>query len=91
MVNKLYCISIFNAKKLVKEYSSGGIIFNIYMFCTAECETFIEPPPDTQRTERQGERGIWVAMGCYLLQATPFSTSPTSPLPNTVQVMLYGQ
>ncbi len=27
------------------------------VFCTATCEVFIEPPPDTQRTERQGERG----------------------------------
>ncbi len=41
---------------------------------------FIEPPPDTQRKERQGEWGIWVAMSCYLLHATPFPL-PTSPLP----------
>jgi hypothetical protein len=27
---------------------------------------FIEPPPDTQQTERQGERGIWVVV-CYFL------------------------
>ncbi len=39
-------------------------------------QIFIKPPPDTQRTERQGERGIWVARGCYLLQATPLSTFP---------------
>ncbi len=37
------------------------------LFCTAMCEFFIEPPPDTQGTERQGERGIWVAVCCYLL------------------------
>jgi hypothetical protein len=43
-------------------------------------QTFIEPPPDTQRTERQGERGIWVAMGCYLLHVTP-SLSPHLPPP----------
>ncbi len=35
------------------------------------CEFFIEPPPDTQRTERQGERGIWVVVCCYLLWAAP--------------------
>ena len=28
------------------------------LFSTATCEIFIEPPPDTQRTERQGERGM---------------------------------
>ncbi len=43
---------------------------------------FIEPPPDTQRKERQGERGIWVAMSCYLFQATP----PTSPSPHRASV-----
>jgi len=26
------------------------------------CEFFIEPPPDTQQTERQGERDIWIAV-----------------------------
>ncbi len=51
------------------------------MFCTATCEVFIEPPPDTQRTERQGERGIWVAMGCYLVHVTPPPLPPPSPLP----------
>jgi hypothetical protein len=28
---------------------------------------FIEPLLDTQWTERQGERGIWVVVCCYLL------------------------
>jgi hypothetical protein len=42
---------------------------------------FIEPPPDTQRKERRGERGIWVAMSCYLLHVTPPLPPPTSPLP----------
>ncbi len=28
------------------------------LFCTVACKIFIEPPPDTQRTERQGGRGI---------------------------------
>ncbi len=53
-----------------------------FLFCTATCEIFIEPPPDTQRTERQGERGIWVAMGCYLLHVTPLPPPPPSPLPS---------
>jgi hypothetical protein len=43
---------------------------------------FIEPPPDTQRKERQGERGIWVAMSCYLLHATP----PPPPSPHRASV-----
>jgi hypothetical protein len=50
-------------------------------FCTAKCKIFIKPPPDTQRTERQGERGIWVAMGCYLLQVTPPPPPPPPPSP----------
>jgi hypothetical protein len=48
------------------------------MFCIAMCEFFIEPLLDTQRTERQGERGIWVAVCCYLLWATP----PPHPHPH---------
>ncbi len=51
------------------------------LFCTATCEIFIEPPPETQRTERQGERGMWVAIGCYLLHVTPLPPPPPSPLP----------
>jgi hypothetical protein len=50
------------------------------VYCTAESRNFfIEPPPDTQRKERQGERGMWVAMSCYLPHATP--PFPPSPLP----------
>ncbi len=45
-------------------------IWDDSVFCTATCKIFIEPPPDTHRTERQGERGIWVAMGCYLHSVT---------------------
>jgi hypothetical protein len=30
---------------------------------------------------RQGERGLWVAMSCYLPHATPPLLPPTSPLP----------
>ncbi len=37
---------------------------------------FIEPPPDTQRKERQGERGMWVAVSCH---APCHPSSPPSP------------
>jgi hypothetical protein len=40
------------------------------------CEFFIEPPPDTQRTERQGERDIWIAV-CVI----SYHPSPTPPPP----------
>ncbi len=48
--------------------------------CTAllKAEFFIEPPPDTQRIRRRGERGIGVAMGCYLSHVSP---SPPFPFP----------
>ncbi len=44
-----------------------------YCHCTAllKAEFFIEPPPDTQPKERQGERGTGVAMSCYLSHANP--------------------
>ena len=50
-------------------------------FCTAllKAEFFIEPPPDTQRKERQGERGIGVAMSCYLSHANPPLPPPPTP------------
>jgi hypothetical protein len=46
--------------------------------CTAllEAEFFIEPPPDTQRIRRRGERGTGVAMGCYLSHVSPSAPSP---------------
>jgi hypothetical protein len=46
--------------------------------CTAllKAEFFIDPPPDTQRIRRRGERGIGVARSSYL-----FLTSLPSPLP----------
>ncbi len=47
------------------------------VFCTATYKFFIEPPPDTQRTERQGKRVIWVVVCCYLLWATPPPLSTT--------------
>jgi hypothetical protein len=59
-------------------FSTVGPVFKV--LCTATCGILIEPPPDTQRTEKQGERGIWVAMSCYLLHATPLPPL-TFPLP----------
>jgi hypothetical protein len=54
-----------------------GSIFLICC-CTAllKAEFFIEPLPDTQR-RRRGERGIGIAMGCYL----PTPALPPLPLP----------
>ncbi len=48
--------------------------------CTAlpEAEFFIEPPPDTQRRRRRGERGIGVTRGSYLL-LTSLSPLPLPP------------
>ncbi len=48
--------------------------------CTAlpRAEFFIEPPPDTQRKRRRGERGIGVTRGSYLL-LTSLSPLPLSP------------
>ncbi len=47
---------------------------------------FIEPPPDTQRKEKQGERGIWVAISCYLLHATPPPLLQLPPSPHRASV-----
>jgi hypothetical protein len=49
--------------------------------CTAllKAEFFIEPPPDTQRVRRRGERGIGVAMGCYLSHVSPSPPFPSPP------------
>ncbi len=49
--------------------------------CTAllKAEFFIEPPPDTQRKERQGERGTGVAKSCYLSHASPPLPPPPPP------------
>jgi hypothetical protein len=48
-----------------------------YLFCTATCGIFIEPQPDTQRNESRGERGIWVAVSCYLLHVSPLQLPPS--------------
>jgi hypothetical protein len=64
-------IKLFPSREtLISDIPAGdGKMANLFysVFCTAMCEFFIEPPPDTQRTERQGERGIWVVVCCYLL------------------------
>ena len=49
--------------------------FMVVLHCQMQ-NFFIEPPPDTQRKERQGKRGLGVAMSCYLSHA-----SPPLPLP----------
>jgi hypothetical protein len=52
--------------------------------CSAQlrCKIFVESPPDTQRIERQGQRGIGVAMCCYLLHVIHPPPFPhPSPLP----------
>jgi hypothetical protein len=48
--------------------------------CTAlpRAEFFIEPPPDTQRRRRRGERGTGVTKGSYLLLT---NLSPLPPFP----------
>jgi hypothetical protein len=54
-------------------------------FCTAllTAELFIEPPPDTQRTRRRGERGTGVAKGSYLF-LTSLSLPPS---PHTARLL----
>jgi hypothetical protein len=60
----------------------------MYKCCSAQpcTEFFIEPPPDTQRTERQGERGIWVAMSCYLPHVAPPHPLLLPPSPHRASV-----
>jgi hypothetical protein len=60
------------------------VLFHKFRFCTAppRTEFFIEPPPDTQRKRRRGEREIGVTRGSYLLLtglSPPFP--PSSPTP----------
>ncbi len=55
---------------------NGGPIRGV--FCTVMCEFFIEPPPDTQQTERQGERGLWVVV---VLLSVGSSLLPPRPPP----------
>jgi hypothetical protein len=52
--------------------------------CTVllKAEFFIEPPPDTQRIRRRGERGIGVARSSYLSLTSlpsPLSLPPPTP------------
>jgi hypothetical protein len=53
-------------------------VFFLHSTCTPllKAEFFIEPPPDTQRIRRRGERGIGVARSSYLFLT---SLSPLSP------------
>jgi hypothetical protein len=43
------------------------------------CEFFIKPPPDTQRTERQGEREIWIAVCAISFEQPPSLPNPPHP------------
>jgi hypothetical protein len=52
-----------NIYKSLRYMSVGTGIQNIIIVLHHCVQIFIEPPPDTQRTERQGERGIWVEPG----------------------------
>ena len=52
--------------------------FMVVLHCQMQ-NFFIEPPPDTQRKERQGKRGLWVAMSCYLSHASPPLPLPPPP------------
>ncbi len=55
-----------------------SIIMQRVLHCQMQ-NFFIEPPLDTQRKERQGERGMWIAMSCYL----PHATHPLPSPPHT--------
>ena len=52
---------------------------NFNCMALLKAEFFIEPPPDTQRKRRRGERGIGVAMDCHLSHASPSPPSPSPP------------
>ena len=68
----------------IYEEAFGRILYDprslLISLCTAlpKAEFFIEPPPDTQRRRRRGERGIGVTRGSYLL-LTSLSPSPLPP------------
>jgi hypothetical protein len=65
--------------------------FSDMLPCTAlpKAEFFIEPPPNTQRRRRRGERGIGVARGSYLL-LTSLSPLPLFPPPHRAPAALPG-
>ncbi len=71
LLNKFYCISIFNAKKLVKEYSSEGLI-NLYFQYIHVLHCWVRNfyrTPAGYTTDRKTRRKR--DMGCYgLLSAT---------------------
>ncbi len=68
-----------------------SVFFRKFRVCKAlpKAEFFIEPPPDTQRRRRRGERGIGVARGSYLL-LTSLSPPPSSPPPHRAPAALPG-
>jgi hypothetical protein len=54
------------------------------MYCNAgvlhsHVQNLYRTPPDTQRIERPGERGMWVVVCCYLLHVTPPPPPPLIP------------
>ncbi len=57
-----------------------GPLSLVLHWCTAllKAEFFIEPPPDTQRDGRRGERGTGVARGSYL-SLTSLPSAPPPP------------
>ncbi len=86
----VYCISVFHLLTRifwVADSDSHQPVYlwrGIYIYCTAlpRTEFFIEPPPDTQRKRRRGEREIGVTRGSYLLLTGLSPPSPpSSPTP----------
>ncbi len=53
------------------------------VYGTAESRIFHRTPAGTQRKGRQGEKGMGVAMGCYLSHANP---PPAFPPPPTLRI-----
>ncbi len=52
------------------------------------CEFFIEPLPDTQQTERQGERDIWIAVCDISYLPNPPPPPPCAPVHLPVAVFI---
>jgi hypothetical protein len=59
--HKYWCRQNIGAHQDFTDFRQTAAVLHSYV------QIFIEPPPDTQRTERQGEREIWVVVCCYLL------------------------
>ena len=71
----------------IKFMSLNSIIMPPVLHCYVR-NFFIEPLLDTQRKERQGERGIWVAMSRYCFTPPLPSLPPSSPSPHCASVAL---